>query len=131
MSITSLVFVHLLCTKASAVAQCGYPDSIGGGEEVGSEREKDPSLFFALTGSEGVYCHKQEERGGGIKCRLRGSEVPVLSHRLFVCLSSHCRNQFALCGTADKERERLPSGLVQKKQQQNTSRNKPSTYHSI
>lgn len=38
-------------------------DSIGGKEEVGSERGKDPSLFFALTGSESVYCHKQEERG--------------------------------------------------------------------
>ncbi len=127
-----------LCTKASPVARCGYrpvrQHRAGLREEGGrSERGKhtDPSLFSAMIGSGRVYCRKREvgrqERRGGVRMRagVGWGAARCLSYRivwlslcLFVCLSSHCRNQFALCGTVDKERERLPGGLAQEKQQQ-------------
>lgn len=57
--------------------------------------------------------------GEGLAEGQRGA-CPIASSwlSLFVCLSSHCGNQFALCGTVDTERERLPGGLAQEKQQQ-------------
>jgi len=97
--------------------------------EEGGRRGGRRCLFLALNGSMRVYCCKQEvgrhETGGkgggaGVAARCLSYHIVWLSLSLFVCLSSHCRNQFALCGTVDKERKRLPGGLAQEKQQQTT-----------
>lgn len=119
------------------------------GEELGEEGvrsggDTDPSLFLALIGSGRVYCRKREvgrQGGGGVgwgAAKCLSYRIVLLS--LFVCLSSHCRNQFALCGTVDKERERLPGGLFwrnsskhnqdtwrQKQRLPSNMRNKPNT----
>lgn len=121
------------------------------GEELGEEGvrsgggdDTDPSLFLALIGSGRVYCCKQEvgrQGGGGVgwgAAKCLSYRIVLLS--LFVCLSSHCRNQFALCGTVDKERERLPGGLFrrnsskhnqdtwrQKQRRPSNMRNKPNS----
>lgn len=77
---------------------------------------RSPSTVFP---SGGVYCRetggrwdeKEAEEGGA---RAGGGErkeaVPVLWHRLAdpsVSVSSHSRNQFALCGTVDTERGKV------------------------
>lgn len=116
-----------LRTKASTLARLGYRPVRGEkGEIRAGKGDADPGLFLALTGlGERVYCRKWEvgKQGGGSGEGLaegqRGA-CPIASSwlSLFVCLSSHCGNQFALCGTVDTERERLPGGLAQEKQQQ-------------
>lgn len=141
-----------LCTEASPVARCGYRPVRqhrggirgGRGEIGGGAVDTDPSLFLALIGSGRVYCCKQEvgrQGGGGVgwgAAKCLSYRIVLLS--LFVCLSSHCRNQFALCGTVDKERERLPGGLFrgnsskhnqdtwrQKQRRHSNMRNKPNS----
>lgn len=82
-------------------------------------RRKAPSIFLALTGSVNAVNWRLEEWGGE---RERGHIVLL---RLFVCLSSHCGNQFAFCRTVDKERKRLPGGLAHREQQQTQAETKP------
>lgn len=48
---------------------------------------------------------------GVVEARCLSYRIVLLS--LSVCLSSHCGNQFAFCGTVDRERERLPGGEQQ------------------
>lgn len=114
-----------LCTSVAT----GPSDSTGqrwstkGGRSEGGD-ERDPSFFHELIGLGRVYCRKQEEgrrERGRVKDEGWGWQqgaCPIMWPSLTACLSSHCRNQFALCGTVDTERERLPGGLAQEKQQQ-------------
>lgn len=107
---------------------------------VRSESEKvqiqASSLHWSAQGVFIAVSRRLERQGRGGEDEERGLDsgtarclsycIIWLSLSLFVCLSSHCRNQFALCGTVDKERERLPGGLAQKKcQQTQTERQKP------
>lgn len=72
---------------------------------VAEDADPKPSPHIEWLGG-GVYCREQEarvrrkrEEGGGW-CLSYCTVLPSVS----VCLSSHCRNQFALCGTVDTER---------------------------
>lgn len=117
--VLSTVFVDFIqdyLAPVSPVAPCGQRPGVRRGVG-GSVRRKAPSIFLALTGFNAVNW-RLEEWGE----RERGHIV--LLH-LFVCLSSHCGNQFAFCRTVDKERKRLPGGLAHRKQQQRQAEIKP------